>query len=206
MMAASDFAWFRALRSRLGAFASAPTAIVLLVATGLAIGYGSARVLHRARLDDRAARLASDRVAPGIDAATEGALVELTNQELKAKAAATVAALRAFYLETRTQEDAANASATDDTDRAERYAGVRRRRSDAFDRALRIDAVHVDQELRRRLGRTAMASIVLPRAFYQSGSGALLDAAAVVPDGTGMSAGFAGVLADAIEQMAERIE
>ncbi len=185
---------------------AAPKVFAVAVAMGVAIGYGGADLLYRARLDRQAVQLANYRVALGLDAASEGALAELTTQELRAKAATTVAALRAFSIATRTEEDAANALATDDTDRAERYAVVRRRRSDEFDRTLRVDAVNVDNELRRRLGPATMESIELPRAFYQGSGGTLVSAASVVPGGIGMSAGFAGVLADAIDQMARRLE
>jgi hypothetical protein len=111
-----------------------------------------------------------------------------------------------FNAATRGEEDAAHRLASDDTDRAERFAVVRRRRSDLFDRTLRTGAVRIDQELRRRLGPAVVASIVLPRAFYGSGSGTVLDVGAVVPDGTGMSAGFAGPIADAIDALVTRLE
>jgi hypothetical protein len=72
--------------------------------------------------------------------------------------------------------------------------------------ALGIDATSegslaepTNQELRAKAATT-------PRAFYRGTGGALVGAASVVPGAIGMSAGFAGVLADAINRMARMLE
>ena len=75
--------------------------------------------------------------------------------------------------------------------------------SDEFDRKLKADSNLVDNELRRRLGPQAVASIVgVPPSVFSASDKAAVSIIGMMPSGMGMSAGFAGTLADSIEQMA----
>jgi hypothetical protein len=83
-------------------------------------------------------------VALGIVPGSRGALVELTNQELRDKSLI-VAGRQKF----------------------ERRQALTRELNDEFDRTLRADTFNVDSEMRKRLGREAVSSIIgIPRAFY----------------------------------------
>lgn len=148
------------------------------------------------------------QVALGVEKASSGALIELTNTEMKAKASTTSARLRNLYqsLERQSRQIQAlkNSGAIDEKAAAERSFAITREVSEEFDRTLRADAINVDNELRRRLGPQAVASIVgLPRSFFSASDGAPIGVLGLLPSGTGMSAGFLGVLADGIDQMAQ---
>ena len=152
---------------------------------------------------DKDGLLARYRVALGIDKPSQGSLIELTNEEMRAKAMSTAAALREFTVSLRNQTDSAVAGAKDDKDKAERSFRILKEMSDEFDRKLKADSNLVDNELRRRLGPQAVASIVgVPPSVFSASDKAAFSIIGMMPSGMGMSAGFAGTLADSIEQMA----
>jgi hypothetical protein len=100
-------------------------------------------------------------VALGIDPATKSALLSLNNAELRAKALKVVANLRA------TNEEYENGvKGIEAQDKLEVDEKMARRRALAqslalpFQRGLKSDAYNLDFELRRRLGREAVAGII----------------------------------------------
>ena len=180
-----------------------PIAFTVFVLFGFILGYVVAAWYLNGRLSEQEGQLSRYRVALGIDSASSGVLVELSNEELRAKAMTTAGTLRSFEIGLRNESESALNGAKDDKDKAERSFRVLRNKSDEFDRTLKADAVNVDTELRRRLGPKALGSIVgLPPTFYSASDGAPIGITSLLPSGMGMSAGFAGVLADGIEQMA----
>ena len=94
-------------------------------------------------------------------------------------------------------------TALDKKGRGERWVALMKETSDDFDRRLRGEAVNLDNELRRRLGPSAAASIVgVPPSFYSASDGAAIGVHSLVTTGgTRMSINFACVFADGIEQM-----
>jgi hypothetical protein len=191
------------LRAESELMLKAPFAFAVFVVFGFFLGYVVATWYYSGRMADQDGQLARYRVALGLDNRSDGALITLTNEELRAKAMATVEALRAFNIALRNETESATRGAKDDKDRGERSMRVLKNKSDDFDRTLKADAVNIDTELRRRLGPKAVASIVgVPPSFFSASDGAPIGVTSLLPSGSGMSAGFAGVLADGIEQMA----
>lgn len=198
-----------------GVLKSAPLAFIVLALIGIAVGYMASSWYFRSVLDGRAvlieqkdAQLGRYRVALGIDKASQGALIELTNAEMRAKAATTSAKIRDMHQsldrQSRQVQELKNSGKLDEKAAAERSFAVLREVSQEFERSLRADAINVDNELRRRLGPKAVASIVgLPPSFFSASDGAPVGILGLLPSGTGMSAGFLGVLADGIDQMAQ---
>jgi hypothetical protein len=198
-----------------GVLRSAPVTFILLVAIAVAVGYIASSWYFSGLLGNKAAlieqkdaQIGRYRVALGIDKPSEGALIELTNAEMKAKAATTSTKVRGMHQsldrQTRQIQELKNSGKLDEKSAAERSFAVIREVSQDFERTLRADAINVDNELRRRLGPKAVASIVgLPPSFFSASDGAPIGVLGLVPSGTGMSAGFLGVLANGIDQMAE---
>jgi len=181
----------------------APLVFVVLLILGTTTGWYIASVYYQGRIADKDGLLARYRVALGIDRPSQGSLIELTNKEMRAKAMSTAAALREFTVSLRNQTDSAVAGAKDDKDKAERSFRILKAMSDEFDRKLKADSNLVDNELRRRLGPEAVASIVgVPPSVFSASDKAAVSIIGMMPSGMGMSAGFAGTLADSIEQMA----
>jgi hypothetical protein len=150
------------------------------------------------------------RVALGIDQATGGALIELTNTEMKAKAATTSAKLRDFEVSYKRRSEALKAeqAAVGNLDKESIFnqqVALMREVSGEFRRTLRADAINVDNELRRRLGPRGVASIVgLPPSFYSASDGAPIGVIGLTTStGNDMDAEFVGTLANGIDQMAQ---
>ena len=194
---------------------SAPRTFVVLLVIGVAVGYAASSWYYSgvvsaksALLEQKEAQLARYKVALGVDKASSGALIELTNTEMKAKAATTSAKLRNLHQslerQSRQVQSLKNSGKLDEKGAAERSFAVMHEVSDEFERTLRAHSINVDNELRRRLGPQAVASIVgLPPSFFSASDGAPIGVVGLIPSGTGMSAGFLGVLADGIDQMAQ---
>lgn len=192
---------------------AAPFAFMWLFFLGCFIGIVFAGTLYRsqitlkdAQLADKDAHLARYKVALGIETASQGVLIGLSNEEMRAKAINTAAKLRAFDVASRNVYNDTMKGVSDPHDQAERRQQIEQMRSDEFDRSLKADAINVDTELRRRLGPKALASIVgLPTTFYATankdapvGMVTLVASAA-----SGWSSAFVGTLADGIERMAQ---
>jgi hypothetical protein len=197
-----------------GVLKGAPVVICVVVIVGGAVGYwvhawyvSGQLVAKDEQIKSRDLQLGRYRVALGIDRASSGVLIELTNVEMKAKAASTSAKIRDLRISHERQGRQIQALKTSgkltEQAAAERTFALLREVSEEFDRGLRADAINVDNELRRRLGPKAVASIVgLPPSFFSASDGAPIGLLGLLPSGTGMSAGFLGPLADGIDQMA----
>jgi len=182
---------------------TAPAAFILLLVIGVGAGFSAGGWYYRDRIDEKNGLISRYRVALGLDKSNEGNLIELNNEEMRAKAMTTASALREFAVSLRNQTESAVAGAKDDKDKATRSFRILKEMSDEFDRKLKADSNLVDNELRRRLGPKAVASIVgVPPSVFSASDRAAVSIVGMMPSGTGMSAGFAGTLADSIEQMA----
>lgn len=194
---------FEQLRRESELILKTPFAFVAFSLIGLMLGYAVATWYYNGRLVEKEGLVARYRVALGLDKPSQGNLIELTNEEMHAKAMTTVAALREFTISLRNQSDSAVTGARDEKEKAERSFRIMKEMSDEFDRKLKADTNLVDNELRRRLGPKAVASIVgVPPSIFSASDHAAVSIVGMMPSGMGMSAGFAGTLADGIEQMA----
>lgn len=191
-------------------FLKAPFAFALVLVFGWCAGYVVATWYFSGRLASQEGRMASSeqqiaryRVALGIDQASPGALVTLTNIELKAKTATTVAKLRTL-MESFQRRDSRLPVPTQyqPQNGLPPQVALLRELGLEFQRSYRADAVNLDNELRRRLGPTALAQIVgVPPTFYTDG--AALGLPGVLAGGPPeMQAGLIGVLVDGMSQMA----
>lgn len=164
--------------------------------------------LHE-QIDSKDGEIARYRVALGIDPASKGALIELTNQELQAKSATTVSKLRVFCstLQKRTDEIQAqlDAGKIDQKTESEEKMAVDKELSQDFITNLRSDAFNVDNELRRRLGPQAVAAIVGITPSIVADDGTRVDILTLVATSAmpGFAVGFTCPLAEGIEQMAK---
>lgn len=194
---------FDQLRQETGLILKSPISFAVFVAFGVVCGYAIATWYYTGRLTEHEGLIARYRVALGIDASSQGNLIELTNEEMRAKAMTTASALREFAIGVRNETNSALVGAKDEKDKAERSFRILRDKSDEFDRKMKADTINVDTELRRRLGPKAVASIVgVTPSLFSASDGAPVNPIGIFPSGMGMSAGFAGTLADGIEQMA----
>ena len=100
-------------------FKDAPLVFVALLILGITAGWSLASLYYQGRIADKDGLLARYRVALGIDKPSQGSLIELTNEEMRAKAMSTAAALRELTVSLRNQTDSAVAGAKDDKDKAE---------------------------------------------------------------------------------------
>jgi len=146
-------------------------------------------------------------VALGIKAPSQGIMVTLTNEELAAASTIQAGKLRAlcFWHSDRNDEiDALEREGKlDATEAGKRWLKLEQSTSDKFDQTLRADTHIVDSELRRRLGKEAVASIVGVAPSVIGTNGEQINIVTLLPSGEGTSAAFLCVLADGIEQMAK---
>ncbi len=152
--------------------------VVVLMLGGIGGWWLAGRMAYGPQIEDarstiaqRDDQLSRYRIALGIDKAGEGALVELTNGEMKAKAATTAGKVREMAASYRRRAEAVGKEKLNEAVALERQRALMREVGDEFQRTLRADAVNVDNELRRRLGQKVLNSIVgLPPTFYSDGS------------------------------------
>jgi hypothetical protein len=165
-----------------------------------------------ASLQDRDNTIHRLKVALGIDKASDGALIELSNAELKARAASITAKIRALMAEMDDRMkaiDSAHGSAPIDQKQInEAKMSVDNDIGAEFERGLRADTINVDTELRRRLGPKALASVVgISPTLYTAGDHAAVGLMGVMTSaGPGwVAAGLMPVLATGIDQMAAQL-
>ena len=144
------------------------------------------------------------RVALGIDKASSGSLIELTNGELRAKALGTAETLHQFCVGFRDRDARLESEVSNSKDKASRHFGLLKQESDEFDASgARADASLVEVELRRRLSPQAKASIFgLPLAF-KGADGGYLTLLAITGMGSGMDAAWICTVGNGIEEMAK---
>lgn len=184
---------------------AAPVSFVGLVVLSISAGIGIGAWHYGERLEADQAQIKRYRVALGIDAASKGALVELSNEELALRARSIVAKLRDFNstLNTRVTEvqKLNEAHKASKEQAAKDQLAVMQQVSQEFDSNLASDAYNIDAELRRRLSPEAVSHIVRVPALV-SDDGAHIPITALIR-GSGFDVGFLRVLADEIEQMAK---
>jgi len=158
------------------------------------------------QLNSKDGEIGRYRVALGIDKASQGNLVELTNDELRVKSINTASKLRGVCSSARAKDEAASKAEAnlDAKTKGERVFARFREASDEIDRNVRSDTALVDNELRRRLRPEAIASIPgVPTSLYNAATGTPIDPLIL---GTAGGNGFSSmlcILADGIEQMAK---
>jgi hypothetical protein len=195
---------------------AAPFSFVILSVLAMSAGFGAGMLIYsgqvsalREQNNTQSGQISRYRVALGIDATSKGAMVELTNDELKAKSATVVLNLRQFcsemnrkYAEIRAQVDAKKIDEKAASDQKDDFD---KRLSDSFVTNFRADTFNVDNELRRRLGPDAVNSIVGVSHSVIADNGAQVDllSIAISSSSPGFTVGFTCVLADSIEQMAK---
>jgi hypothetical protein len=188
------------------------TLSVLWLGAGFAGGmlYYSGQVgsLHE-QIGTKDGEIGRYRVALGIDPASKGALIELTNQELQAKSATTVRNLRALCSTRRNREEEVqrevDAGKVTKKEQWNRRVAIDKELGEQFVRDSRADAFNVDNELRRRLGPQAVAAIIgiTPSLVADDGTRIDITTLAASGDVPGFDVFFTCILADAIEQMAK---
>jgi hypothetical protein len=174
--------------------------VVVSIASGVAIGHWH----FSERLETKDGEIHRYRVALGIDEASQGALVELNNQELGLKAQSIVASLRELNREwiaraNSIEEDAKSGKITQDEANKQKFQAM----DDAsrnFNENLASDALNVEAELRKRLSPAAMSQVVRVPAFVAGGSRVTFLG---LMRGSRMSASFIPAFADEMEQMAK---
>jgi hypothetical protein len=181
------------------------TLSVLCLGGGFALGmlyYGSQVGSLREQITAKDGQLGRYRVALGIDPASKGALVELSNQELALRAQSIVVQLRQLTseVEQKITEIESRAKAGEDKSKtdAAKMAAVKDV-SNEFDRNLASDAYNVENEVRRRLDPKAMSHVVRVPAFIASDGGRVT--LSDLMRGTGFDVLMLDRLADEIEQM-----
>jgi hypothetical protein len=186
------------------------TIVAFALAYLAAIGYYSSVVASlREQNNAQSGEISRLRVAMGIDATSKGALVELTNEELKGKSRTVILDLRQFCSEYQRKYAAIqaelDAKKIDEKAASDQKDAFDKRLSDSFLRNFRADTFNVDNELRRRLGPDSVNSIVGISHSITADNGAQVDLLSVlVSSGSpGFTVGFTCTLADSIEQMAQ---
>jgi hypothetical protein len=195
----------------------APFTFVGLVVLCLGLGFGGAKLLYSGQiatlheqLGTKDGEIGRYRVALGIDTASKGALIELTDQELQAKSATTVRNLRDLCLTLQNQDDqlqsALNAGKIDKKGQWERHLAIDKELSNEFVPKDQSDAFNVDNELRRRLRPEAVAAIVGITPSIIADDGIRIDMLTLATGGNApFSVEFTCTLADGIEQMAKML-
>jgi hypothetical protein len=195
----------------------APASFIILVALSISAGLGIGAWHYSGRISEMETQVSTTngeihryKVALGLEAASRGNLIELTNDELRVRALSTAAKLREVCTSLRERDEAAakaEAKAVHKLDQKEKFLrGVARMKSasDEIDRTVRTDTALIDNELRRRLSPKAIATIVgLSPSMYDAATGSPIDILALVTStGGGFSTSMC-VLSNGIEQMAK---
>ena len=185
---------------------SAPFTFIGLAAVCITFGIVVASWHYSGRIEERNGQVHRYRVALGIDKASAGSLVELTNEELKAKAANTVSKLREICLsyDRRSEEVTRQLQAKKIDDKAarDRQQALMTEGSNEYDRDLRSDFIILTNELLKRLDRKAAAGVVrVP--LFDAETGTPVGLPALIPSGTVMAVNFLCPMADETEQLSK---
>jgi hypothetical protein len=155
---------------------TAPAAFVMLAIVSIGAGVaggtwyyaGQVGSLHE-QLYAKDDQLGRYRVALGIDPASKGALVELSNQELALKAQSIVAKLRSYaammHSENQGIEKRFKDGTISDSQAMNERLAAEKNVSEQFDRNLASDAYNVENELKSRLDPVTRSHIVGVPAF-----------------------------------------
>jgi len=189
------------IKTELGELKKAPVSCAFLIIVSILSGIEIGSWHFSERLEAKDGEIHRYRVALGIDKASDGSLVELNNQELLAKATATVAKLRDLDDQIRERFKAMDSQKLSPHDLSEAQKAATLEFSQEFERNLSADADNVRLELRRRLTPEAIAHVIRVPAF-QTGGGVSVPITDLMK-GTGFEVGFIKGLADEIEQMAK---
>jgi len=195
------------IKAEFAVLKAAPLSFMGLVVLSVSAGIGIGAWHYGERLDTQETQIKRYRVALGIDHASEGALIELNNEELRAKALTVSANLQNLCSAySRKVEEVQKDPKTDEKGKHERIMAIDKDLSYQFITNLRSDAFNVDNELRRRLGPTAVAAIVgiTPSIVADDGTRVDLNTLLLSAGGLpGFNMTFTCPLAGGIEQMAK---
>jgi|SRR5579871_3508774 len=177
--------------------------LVVSVGAGVAIGAWH----YSERLETQELEIHRYRVALGIDKASEGALVELNNQELALRAQKIVADLRTLSTELDQKcsdiDKRAKSGELETSKAGEAKFAAMKEISQNFDGDLASDTYNVEHELRKRLSPEAIAHVVRVPAFIEGNDPNSRVTLFDFMRGSGFDAMMLGRLADEIEQMAK---
>jgi|SRR5712664_1231815 len=185
-----------------------PWSFLRFLVFGAILGWAASTFYYSKQITDKDGQISRYRVALGIDKASAGALIELNNEELRAKALATAAGLHEICISFRKRGENLQrelaASKLSEKEKGERTFAFIKQESDEFDQTTRTDAATVEIELRRRLSPEAKASIVGLPLVFRGSDGSFLPLMNIL-SGSGMDATFICVDADGIEAMAKML-
>jgi hypothetical protein len=143
----------------------------------------------------------------GIDKASAGALIELTNEELRAKSLVTASRVRELCIAygRRKDEIALQVESGKISKKGawEREQTVAREISDEFDRGLRSDFANLNNELWRRLDPKVAASVVMGPILHDANTGTPIAMSSLPFHAMGIEATLLCTYADQIEQLAK---
>jgi hypothetical protein len=180
----------------------APLAFMGLVVVSFSTGLGAGLWHYSERLEVKDGEIHRYRVALGIDEASQGALVELNNQELALRSASIVAKLRDLYRAWNAREKSIDedlkAGKISQDQASKQGLQALDDASQAFDQNLASDALNVEAEMRRRLSPEAMSHVMRVPAFVAGGSRITFLG---IVRGSKLSAGFIQAFADEMDQM-----
>jgi hypothetical protein len=186
-------------------FMSAPGTFIVFAIVSFGLGLGLGRFTYTQELQSARDSAARYRVALGIEPGSSGALVELTNRELKSMAFIVVARLRAIDNKRDKQiSDIQQNKSLDNARKKEQSDNILRELNDEYLSTVRNDAFNIDFELRKRLGPQAVAGIIGVNPRVMSDDGASINILQLTPESHPIfNMGFIGVLANGIDQMAK---
>jgi hypothetical protein len=147
------------------------------------------------------------KVALGLEAASQGNLIELTNDELRIKSLNTADKLRQVCISLRLRDGGPWKEQKTEVARkaqAARFLADVREVSDQIDKSVRSDSLLIDNELRRRLSPKAVAAIphLMPSVLDAVTGNTPIEPLGFFSVGKGFSFGIC-TLSDGIEQMAK---
>jgi hypothetical protein len=141
----------------------APFSFIILSLLWLSAGFGGGMLFYSGQVsalreenNAKSGEISRYRVAMGIDATSKGAMVELTNEELKGKSRTVVLDLRQFCSETNRIyaeiQAEVNAKKIDEKAATDQRNAFDKRLSDSFITNFRADTFNVDNELKKAIG------------------------------------------------------
>jgi hypothetical protein len=205
-------AWYDHIKQEVAVIKSAPLAVILFsgVGMGIATWYFAGQIASlKEQINAQDGQIRRYRVALGIDKASRGAMVELTNWELRAMALNIVPKVRDLCSSLAKRSEAIRPSLQSNNPATkrqgfERLQALSREVSEQYDRAFRSDRVLLNNEILRRLDRNA-AAVVIRVPLFDAETGTPLSFSTLMGStGVGViDAGMMCMAADETEQLAK---
>jgi hypothetical protein len=192
----------------------APFSFVGLAVVFLCLGFAGGMLYYKsqvesfhAQIEGRDGQISRYRVALGIDKASSGSLVELSNEELQAKAINSVSKLR--DLSKALDRRVADINSLVKANKITGKNGISQTQAawvettDEYHRSgLRSDVLNVNNELLKRIDPKVAATVIRVPSVMDAETGASISVAGMIPPQMGMEALWLSTLADQVEQLA----